>query len=170
MKSVCILFVALSLTTLAFGQSSFIPLTNDPVNFSQVNQSEAYVSGHWMPVDPKDKHSEMVGPSISTIYCDHKTCHETAANIAVMGNSFGMNADGIDYAVERWTASEIVASNKGGICRMRNVLKFDRINKRVYWMQTLSEPVNDLPKTSQDICNLAGMFLELRGDTLWRIR
>jgi len=49
-------------------------------------------------------------------------------------------------------------------------MKFDRVQKRIYWMQTLSEPLTDLPKMSKDICDAVGMNLELKADAMWRIR
>jgi len=85
-------------------------------------------------------------------------CDEDEANIAVMGNTFTLSADRLEYRVERWTDKEIVAANVGGICRVRNVLKFDLVQKKVYSMQALSEPIDEkLPKMSKDACKLVGM-------------
>jgi hypothetical protein len=61
-----------------------------------------------------------------------------------------------------------VASHVEGSCRVRNVIKFDRVSSKVYWMQTLSEPLNDLPKREQDICKDAHMNLELKASTMWK--
>ena len=95
-------------------------------------------------------------------------CDEDEANIAVMGNTFTLSADRLEYRVERWTDKEIVAANVGGICRVRNVLKFDLVQKKVYSMQALSEPIDEkLPKMSKDACKLVGMNLELKTNTLW---
>ena len=155
----------------AFGQGGFVTTIPDrPVGFSQVTDSGAWVQGHWVPVDPTDVKSKLPGPSISEISCDRsgKVCYEKQANIQVMGDTFAMNADYVEYTVERWNGKEIVASNIQGACRARNVIKFDRVNKKIYWMQTLSEPVNDLPEPSKDMCKYADMNLELKDSTMWK--
>ena len=85
-----------------------------------------------------------------------------------MGNTFALSAGCDEYTIERWNSKEIVASNVGGACKVRNVIKFDRVHKRVYWMQALSEPIDDLPKGLKDSCKLVGMNLELKNSTLWR--
>jgi hypothetical protein len=38
------------------------------------------------------------------------------------------------------------------------------MQKRIYWMQTLSEPLTDVPKMSKDVCNAVGMNLELKAE------
>jgi hypothetical protein len=165
-----ILILVFVLTSLAVAQNGFDPVIPDkPVEFSQVNDSYAWVRGHWAAVDPTDKKGEMTGPSTSEISCSHsgKTCTDTNANIVVMGNTFALSGGYDEYTIERWNSKEIVASNVGGDCRVRNVIKFDRVQKRVYWMQTLSEPIGDLPKGLRDTCKLVGMNLELKDSTLW---
>lgn len=112
----------------------------------------------------------MLRPSISQISCDHssKVCYEKQANVVVINDMFTLTADFVEYTVERWNKREIVASTVQGICRVRNVIKFDRVNSKVYWMQTVSEPLNDLPKKKQDTCNDAHMYLELKASTMWK--
>src|SRR5262249_44743621 len=141
-----------------------------PVDFSQVSDSAAWVEGHWVPVDPGDRKSRLPGPCISQISCDDagRVCYEKQANILVFGDMFSLNADYVQYTVERWNEKEIVASTTEGICRVRNVIKFDRVNRKVYWMMTLSEPLNDLPKWSKDACDDAKMYLELKASTMWK--
>ncbi len=150
----------------AIGQNGFTTVIPDrPVSFFQVNDSSAWVKGHWVG-------SDMTGPSTSLIFCEHSTkkCTDSTANIYVSGDTFALDSSQDDYTVERWDKREIVASNVGGICRVRDVIKFDRVQKRVYWMQTLSEPIDDLPKINQDMCKLVGMHLELKDSTEWRKR
>ena len=167
-------FVLLAMVTsssLALAQNGFVTTVPDePVNFSRVSDASAWAEGHWVPVDPSDRKSAMLGPSISQIFCDHsaKVCTEKQANIVVDGDAFALNADYVEYTVERWNTREIVASHLEGSCRVRNVIKFDRVNSRVYWIQTLSEPFNNLPKREQDICRDAHMNLELKASTMWK--
>jgi len=152
------------LTASAAGQNGFTAVIADqPVNFSQVTDSSAWLKGHWVG-------SDMTGPSTSSIFCEHSTrkCTDNNANIYVFGDTFTLDSSQDDYTVERWDKREIVASNVGGICRVRNVIKVDRVQKRVYWMQTLSEPIDDLPKINQDACKLVGMHLELKDSTTWK--
>ena len=61
---------------------------------------------------------------------------------------FSMSASQDEYVVERWDSKEIVASSVVGLCKVRNVIKFDLVQKRVLFMQTLSEPIDDLPKAT----------------------
>ena len=165
MKPFMLLVVFASLTAVA--QNGFeTTVPPEPINL-QTSATDVYVQGHWVA---QDKASELTGPSVSEISCDRRaqTCHESQANITVMGNSFSLSAVSVDCKVERWNEKEIVARNIGGICRILNVLKFDLVQKRVYAFQTLSEPTNDLPKMSKEICAHANMNLELKGDTMWR--
>jgi len=158
------------LTAMARAQNGFTALAPaEPLDFSQINDSYAHVSGHWIPVDAGDKRDALTGPSTSEISCSrsNKTCADTNANIIVTGNTFALNASHDEYTIERWNETEIVASNVGGTCRVRNVIKFDRVQKRVYWMQALAEPVDGLPKGLKDFCKLVGMNLELKNSTLW---
>jgi hypothetical protein len=164
-KRFVLLVVFASLT--AVGQNGFEPtIPPEPINL-QASATDAYVQGHWVA---QDKQSELTGPSVSEISCDRQTqaCHESQANIVVIGNMFNLVAASVDYKIERWNEKEIVAKNIGGICRVLNVLKFDLVQKRVYAFQTLSEPTNDLPKMSKEICAHANMNLELKAATMWR--
>ncbi len=152
------------LTASAVGQNGFITTVPErPVEFSQVNDSSAWVKGHWVGAD-------MVGPTVSEIRCDHstKTCTDKSATIYSFGATFTLDSSQDEYTVERWDKREIVASKIDGSCRVRNVIKFDRIKERVYWMQTLSEPIDDLSKSEQEACKLAHMHLELKGSTTWK--
>jgi hypothetical protein len=137
------------------------------VTHCTIDRDYVTVDGHWIP---SDEHSKMTGPSVSSIVCDRKEaiCAEEQGNITVMGNSFTLSADHLEYKIERWTAKDIVASHIGGICRVRDVIKIDIEAKRVLYSQALSEPVDDkLPKMSKDACNLVGMNLELKQSTMW---
>jgi hypothetical protein len=163
--------VVVLLASLAFAQGGFVTtIPDEPVDFSQVGDSGAWVEGHWAPVDPTDRKSKMLGPSISQISCDHssKVCYEKQANVVVINDMFTLTADFVEYTVERWSKREIVASTVQGSCRVRNVIKFDRVNGKVYWMQTVSEPLNDLPEKEQGVCNDAHMYLELKASTMWK--
>src|SRR5713101_3086194 len=140
-----LLSILMILSTLAVGQNGFTPTIPDQPVHLHTTGSYAQVQGHWVSITD-DKKFTLPGPSISDILCYQKVCHEKQANIILMGDTFTMNTDYIDYGVERWTNKEIVASTIDGICRVRNVIKFDLVQKRVYWMQTLSEPTNDLPQ------------------------
>lgn len=159
-----LIFVFVLLTAIAIGQNGFTTVIPDrPVNFSQVSDSSAWVKGHW--VGPN-----MIGPSTSLIFCERSTnkCTDDNANIYSFGDTFTLDSSQEEYTVERWDKREIVASNVSGICRVRNVIKFDRVQKRVYLMQTLSEPLDDLPKIDQDVCKLVGLHLELKDSTTWK--
>jgi hypothetical protein len=165
------LFLFALLTLPCLGQNGFTTVIPDqPVNLSQVTASHAWVQGHWVPVNPNDKNSAMTGPGVSVLTCDRaaKTCTDQNANMVVFKDgSFVLNSALDEYQVERWNSKEIVAANVGGICRVRNVIKFDLVQKRVFYMQTLSEPVTGLPQLSTDLCNLSGMNLELKDSALF---
>ena len=168
MKTFVLIVVLLSGLS-AFSQAGFeTVIPAQPLGDSlHIDQNYVSVQGHWVALD---EHSKLAGPSVSTISCDRsrKTCEEEQGNIAVIGNSFSLSADHVEYEIERWTSKEIVAANVGGLCRVRNVIKIDIATKRVYSSQTLSEPVDDqLPKLSKEMCNLVGMNLELKSSTLW---
>ncbi len=170
MRRFVLLAVVIS-ASFALAQNGFVTtIPDEPVNFSQVGDSSAWIEGHWVPVDPSDQKSAMLGPSISQIFCDHSAnvCSEQQANIIVDGNVFSLTGDYVEYTIERWNAREIVASHIEGSCRVRNVIKFDRVSSKVYWMQTLSEPLSDLPKREQGICKDAHMNLELKASTMWK--
>ena len=103
---------------------------------------------------------------MSTIFCQcsQNVCNEENASINVMEGMFSLTPEQLEYTVERWTPREIVAASVSGICRIRNVLKFDLVEKRVYYSQTLSEPVDlKMPKMSKDICSAVGMNPEAEG-------
>lgn len=164
----CLLIVVV-LSGVSFAQGGFETLIPPQELGDSLHIDRDYVSvdGHWVPSDEKSK---MTGPSVSSIVCDRKeaTCEEEQGNIMVMGNSFTLSADHLEYKIERWTAKDIVASHVGGICRVRDVIKIDIEGKRVFYSQALSEPVDDkLPKMSKDACNLVGMNLELKQSTMW---
>jgi hypothetical protein len=82
--------------------------------------------------------------------------------------TFSVDANYVEYEVERWNTREIVAKNVRGMCRMLNVLKFDLVQKKVYSLSTLSEPTNDLPKLSRELCAVSGTNLELKDMTIWK--
>jgi len=164
----CILVVIL-LSGASFAQAGFdTVIPPQPLGDTlHIDPDYVTVDGHWIPSDEKSK---MTGPSVSSIVCDRKEgiCEEEQGNITVMGNSFTLSADHLEYKIERWTAKDIVASHIGGICRVRDVIKIDIEAKRVFYSQALSEPVDDkLPKMSKDACNLVGLNLELKQSTMW---
>ncbi len=166
MKTLFFVLVTALLASAAWGQNGFNTVIPDsPVNL-QVSDSYVSASGHWVSLD---KHSELSGPSVSEIFCDRKVCHESQANMTVFKDgTFTLYADHVEYTVERWNSKEIVAASIVGICKIRSVLKFDLAQKKVYSMQTLSEPINDMPKLSKDICSAAGMNLELKDIAAWK--
>jgi hypothetical protein len=164
----CTLILSVMLATLpAAAQGGFQTVIPDkPINL-QVTPDTLWVEGHWIALD---KQSTLSGPSVSTISCDRHSgeCDEQQANITVMDNAFSLSADVLEYKIERWTNKEVVASNVAGICKVRNVLKFDLEAKRVFSLQTLSEPVDEkLPQMSKDACKKIGMNLELKASTMW---
>jgi hypothetical protein len=117
----------------------------------------------------RDNKSELTGPSVSEIHCDHKMCYESQANMTVFKDgTFSVDANYVEYEVERWNTREIVAKNVRGMCRMLNVLKFDLVQKKVYSLSTLWEPTNDLPKLSRELCAVSGTNLELKDMTIWK--
>ncbi len=166
--------VVVMFTTVAIAQEksrghnlNFAALVDRPVAM-QMGTGSVYVQGNWSALDGR---STLPGPSVSEISCDRaqQTCHESEANITVTGNAFTLSADSVDYKVTKWDSTEIVAQNIGGICRVLNVLKFDLKNQKVYSLQSLSEPAEDLSKTTRDICNAVGLRLELRGSTTYSL-
>lgn len=141
-------------TALAMGQNSYVGTTVDaPVDMEQVSETSAYVTGHWVGDD-------LAGPSTSEIFCQHKSmvCEDNHAEMVVMGGGVFSLVGGQDtYRIERWTPNEIVASNVSGACDVHHVIKFDRVHKRVFYMQTLSEP-----EASGGLCSWANLSSELR--------
>ena len=168
MKSLWLILVLFSVALCVQAQGGFTTIAPDrPVIIIQVpDAGDVLVSGHWVVLDNK---SELTGPSVSEIHCDHEMCHESQANMTVFKDgTFSVDADYVEYEVERWNKNEIVAKNVRGICRMLNVLKFDLVQKKVYSLSTLSEPTNDLPKLSKEVCAVSGMNLELKDMTIWK--
>ena len=123
MKTLFAIFVTFLLPSAALGQNGFSTVIPDsPVNL-QVTDSYISVSGHWVSLD---KQSELSGPSVSEISCDRKVCHESQANMTVFKDgTFTLNADYIEYTVERRNSKELVAATIVGVCKIRSVLKFD---------------------------------------------
>jgi hypothetical protein len=167
MSHFLVLIFVLFTSLVSVGQNGFNPTVDSPVDL-QANSDSAFVQGTWVALD---EHSALTGPSVSEISCDRKEgyCHEAQASMVVFKDgAFTLTADSVDYRVVRWNEKEIVAQNISGICRVLNVLKFDLQQHKVYASQVLSEPVNDLPKMSREICNAVGMKLELHGETMFR--
>jgi hypothetical protein len=161
-------FVIFLLLSPGFAQAGFDTLLPDQPLGDTLHIDPDYVSvqGHWAATGD----SKLAGPSVSTLSCDRKEgiCEEEQGNITVMGNSFTLSADHLEYKIERWTTKDIVAAHIGGLCRVRNVIKIDRTAKRVFYSESLSEPVDEkLPKMSKDICKLTGMDLELKQSTMF---
>jgi hypothetical protein len=169
MKSIWLTLVLFYVTLSVHAQGGFTTVAPDrPVNIIQVpDTGDVLVSGHWVALDKK---SELTGPSVSEIHCDRKTCYESQANMTVFKDgTFAIDADYVEYQVERWSKNEIVAKSVKGTCRMLNVLKFDLVQKKVYSKSTLSEPTNDLPKLNKDLCAASETNLELKDFTVWKM-
>src|SRR5690349_17938322 len=149
-RTISLALISLASVT-AIAQQGFDTIVPDQPVILHVNSNGVGVTGHWVALDQK---SELSGPSVSEINCDHRKCVESQANMTVMKDgTFGLSADTVEYTIERWTEREIVASNVGGLCRVRNVLKFDFVEKRVFSLQTLSEPIDErLPQRTKETC------------------
>ena len=167
--------VFLLLSTLMFAQEKpkehgleFAVMVDGPAEI-QIGAGYVSVTGSWKALDER---SALSGPSVSELLCDkaEKACHESQANISVIGNEFALTADSVDYKITRWDSKEIVAQNISGICRVLHTLKVDLQNKKVYALDSLSEAAEDLPKISKDVCNAVGMRLELRGATTYSVQ
>lgn len=163
-----VLFATILLGSTALGQHGFTPAPpEEPPNFTQVNDEYLWVTGHWVGKD-------MTGPASSEISCVKKgmTCTDTQANITIIGGTFKMTGDVTEYTVERWTSQEIVATVAGRApCHLRQVLKVDRVAKRISWMMALSEPLDsNLPKSTRDFCAASEMNLELKDGQSWNLR
>lgn len=145
----------------------FAALIDRPVEI-QMTSGFVSVEGSWVALDER---STLAGPSVSRILCDkaESTCHESQSNITIIDNQFTLSADSVDYKIARWDSKEIVAQNISGVCRVLHVLKFDLQNKKVYTLDSLSEPVEDLPKMARDACNAIWLRLELRGGTSYSL-
>jgi hypothetical protein len=167
-----VLFMLFMLSSLAFGQNGFKPMFDKPAEFAQINDSEAWVQGHW--IDAPGSPAHMAGPSASVIYCDkaEKTCTDTQANISVSGGMFDLASAVTEYTVERWTSKEIVAVVEGRApCHLRQTLKIDRVAKKIFWMMYLSEPLDpSLPDMTAKMCALGTMSLELKDGTAWGVK
>ena len=166
MKMKTLMFVVLY-AGMAFAQNGFTPVFDTPADFAQINDTSAWLKGHWVGKD-------MAGPSSSEIFCNkiEGTCTDTSANITVTGGMFILNADTAEYKVQRWNKGEIVAVIEGQApCRLRQVLKIDRAAKKVTWMNTLAEPINpSLTELLQKTCTLSQMTLELKDGTSWNMK
>jgi hypothetical protein len=169
-KAALLLATVALLSTRLFAQGGFeiaLPVEKLGVGDLQVADDYVYAHGHWIA---SDEQSKLTGPSVSTITCDHRegTCTENQGNITVIGGIFTLSADSVEYKVERWNKKELVAANVGGACHIRNVLKFDFVQRRVFTMSTLSEPIDDKePKLFRDMCRASAMNLELRAGVSW---
>jgi hypothetical protein len=163
--------LVLMFATLALGQrNQFNPIVDGPADFAQVSDSYAHVEGNWMALDERSK---LPGVSVSEISCDRtqKICHELQANLVFVGSDeFALTPDALDYSIVRWNSKEIVAQNIGGICKALNSLRFDRLTKKVYYLQSLSEPVESLPELSKKACNALGLRLELHAKAVYSTR
>jgi hypothetical protein len=176
MARVCIvpIILALSLTGSALGQANhhhFNVVVDDPKPDFQVTADSAYAKGNWVALD---KQSEIPGIDTSEVTCikSEKVCHEVQANLVDIGDgTFTLSGDAEDYPVVRWNKDEILAQYIGGVCRAANVIKFDLRAKKVYSLQTLTEPIESLhlPKLSEDMCKAIGMSLELHAPGVYHV-
>jgi hypothetical protein len=144
----------------------FVHLQDRPASIYIRN---GYVSASGVWVD-KERKNPPAGPSVSNITCVRSdgNCEEDQAMIVGFGDgTFTLTADHAEYRIDRWNEQEIVAKGQPtGICKVLNVLRIDLKLKKVYALQTLSEPVNErLPKLSRDICSAGGSNWELHEDT-----
>ena len=164
-----LLLIVLLFPSVVFGQK-FVPILDNPVDFFQVTDLMAYVNGTWKAMDAQSKLS---GVSVSEITCNkaEKVCHETQSTVYFKLGMVDIVPDYVEYSITRWNSHEIVAENIGGLCKVRSVLKFDRQAKKVFYLQSLSEPVDDtVPDMTKRICNAVGMNLELRARTTFTIQ
>lgn len=176
MARVCIVpvILALLLTGSAFGQVNhhhFNATFDDPKPDLQVTADLAYAKGNWVALD---KQSEIPGIDTSEITCvkSEKVCHEVQANLVDLGDgTFTLSGDSEDYPVVRWNNDEIFARTVSGVCRAANAIKFDLRAKKVYSLQTLTEPIESLhlPKLSEDMCKAIGMSLELHAPSVYHV-
>ena len=131
----------------------------------------AYASGHWISLS---KNNSLPGPSAADINCYHEqsSCTEDRADITEWADDFNLRATHEEYQVEQWTEREILASYiDSGTCRMRNTLKIDVVEKRVYLIQRESEPQAGQDSPLSKItgpCNLNEIDLELRSFAMWK--
>jgi hypothetical protein len=147
----------------------FNPVVDTPVDFTQVRDSDAYVKGNWVPLNERSK---LPGVSMSEITCDRhlNLCRELQGNLVISENMFSIVPDQVEYKVVRWNSEEIVANAIGGTCKTLNSLKFDRKNKKVYAIQSLSEPIENLPNVSRRLqCCGFNMGTSWRDHVLARI-
>jgi len=139
----------------------------DGLAFLHIHNGYLGASGVWVDTESKNPPA---GPSVSDITCvrSEGTCEEAQAMIVGFGDgTFTLSADHAEYQIDRWNEEEIVAKGQPtGISKVLNVLRIDLKLKKVYALQTLSEPVNErLPKLSKDICSAGGSNWELHNDT-----
>jgi hypothetical protein len=145
----------------------FSPVFDTEADFTQVGDSNVYITGNWVAMD---EHSKLPGVSMSEITCARnlKLCQELQGNLVVQGNMFSLVPDSKDYNVVRWDSEEIMATSVGGACKMANSLKFDRKNKKVYALESLSVPLDTLTQALRAHCNAAaGSRWELHGKTMY---
>jgi hypothetical protein len=58
----CVLLAVVISASFALAQNGFVTtIPDEPVNFSQVSDGSAWIEGHWVPVDPSDRKSAMLG-------------------------------------------------------------------------------------------------------------
>jgi hypothetical protein len=135
----------------------------------QVDDSSAYAKGRWAALDEQ---SSIPGIDTSEILClkAAMVCHETEANLTDRGDgTFTLEGNSIDYQITRWTRTEIVGQSIGGVCRVLSALKFDLTHGKVYASQSLSEPIENLPKMSKEMCQSVGMRLELHASGVYHV-
>jgi hypothetical protein len=112
-------------SSLCFAQHGFKPLTDDPVHIYKDGNTYAAVKGHWQDQDAKK--AQLAGLSSSDITCtaeDHE-CVEDQANLTNIGSVWTLEADHVEYQIERWNAEELVAHkgpDKRALCKLRITL------------------------------------------------
>lgn len=139
----------------------------DALAFIYIANGYVGASGVW--VDPESKNPP-AGPSVSDITCvrSEGTCEEAQAIIlGFPDGTFTLTADHVKYQIDRWNEQEIVAKGQpSGVCKVVNVIRIDLKLKKIYALQTLSEPVNEqLPQISKGLCSVVGSNWELHADT-----
>lgn len=130
--------------------------------------AKVYVDGHWTALDAQSKLDSLQS---SRIDCVPSGCNEVIANLRPVGpnGAFDLYPNTRHYDIERWTPKEIIAATDipSDDCPVRIVLKLDRVQKRVFFTQSLLEPINPtLPTAKKLECSYAKpMSLELKFGT-----
>jgi hypothetical protein len=159
----CVLLLAASVCS----AQTFSPTSSQKLTL-QISNQEVRAEGHWIAV--ADEGSHLVGPAASEISCvkSERVCTEHKANFAELAHGqFSLSADTNIYEMERWTDTELVASQVRGSCRIRRTLKIDLSAQRVYAMDSLSEPFVN----SRDCESWRGNHLyELRDGTSFSLK